>query len=206
MNLTTRCWISLLLLLGIISLPAQEKQDTAPWSDANYGSFNAAAFREYAPAKRLVEREKLDIELLAAAIFFACNEQRSKHRILPLLPSPSVRRAAQAHSRAMAIDGFFAHDHPKDPARRTPWQRLDAEGVRGGYRSENIAKTSVGKITYLQAADMIVAMWMKSPGHRRNLLDRRVRYLGCGVHACRCPEFHLLATQNFASQVPAGRP
>ena len=40
---------------------------------------------------------------------------------------------------------------------------------------------------------------MKSPGHRRNLLDPRVRFLGCGVHACRCPQFHLLATQNFAS-------
>ncbi len=197
----------LLLLVASIPLPAQEKAAApARWTDARYGNFNAAAFREYAPAGRIVEPGSLDLELLAAAVFYASNEQRAKHRVPPLHSSPALRRAAQGHSEDMASGGFFAHDNPKNPARRTPWQRMAEEGVPGGFRAENIAMTSAGKMTYLQAADTIIAMWMKSPGHRRNLLNPRMRYLGCGVAAGRGKRFELLATQNFASEVPAARP
>jgi uncharacterized protein YkwD len=57
-------------------------------------------------------------------------------------------------------------------------------------------------LTYLDCADAIVKQWMNSPGHRANILNSRLSYLGCGAHACRCPKFHLHATQNFASILP----
>lgn len=175
-------------------------ENPAVWTAADYALHSPETFRQHAPVKEVIRRETINHGLLAAAVFFATNEQRASRKLPPLLHSPALHRAAQTHTHDMAIAGFFAHDNPRDPARRTPWQRMAAEGVDGGFRSENIAKTYVNKLTYLSAADAIVAMWMKSPGHRRNLLDPRVRFLGCGVHACRCPQFHLLATQNFASE------
>lgn len=160
------------------------------------------SFRNQAPGQKALDRANLDHGLLSAAIFHATNQQRARHKLPLLAHSEAVRRAAQGHSRSMALGGFFSHQNPKDPARKTPWQRLDLEGVRGGFRSENIAKTPVQGLTYLSAADAIVAQWMKSPGHRRNILDRNMRFLGCGVHAAASPHFYVLATQNFSSVAP----
>ena len=72
----------------------------------------------------------------------------------------------------------------------------------GGSRAENIAMRTASGMTYLACADQIVKQWMKSPGHRANILNRKLTFLGCGAHACRCPKFHLHATQNFASSAP----
>ena len=78
-----------------------------------------------------------------------------------------------------------------------------AKGVAGGYRAENIARnTTATGSTYLSSAEALVKQWMNSPGHRANILNPRLTRLGCGAHACRCPKFHLLATQNFASAAP----
>ena len=53
----------------------------------------------------------------------------------------------------------------------------DSPGV-----TENIAKYSLKKEeTYWSAAKRIVNGWMNSTGHRKNILDYRFRYLGCGV-------------------------
>ncbi len=197
-------------LCVLLSVPIYSEEKSPPdptgaaaplWTDADYSRFTPETFRAHAPARKIVERGSFDHALLSAAIFFASNEQRIRRGIPPLRHSPALHRAARIHSHDMVAGGFFAHDNPKNPARRTPWQRMAAEGVPGGFRSENIAKTSAGKLTYLAAADAIVAMWMKSPGHRRNLLDRRVLHLGCGVHICGCPRPHLFATQNFASEL-----
>ena len=105
----------------------------------------------------------------------------------------------------MAVLGFFSHDNPKDATKRTPWLRMEAKGVFGGERAENIAMRTANGLTYLAYADAIVKMWMESPGHRASILNRRLTFLGCGAHACACPKFHLHATQNFGSVVPLTR-
>lgn len=97
----------------------------------------------------------------------------------------------------MGKKDFFSHNDPNDRAKRTPWQRMAAVGIPGGYRSENIACGGGVNLTYLEAADMFLNMWMKSPGHRKNLLDRNVRFLGCAAAFSRTHQ--LLATQDFAS-------
>ena len=130
------------------------------WTASDYALHTPQSIRQHAPAKQVIRREKIDYGLLSAAIFYAANEQRIRHKVPPLAHSEALRRAAQTHTHDMAVGGFFSHDNPRDPTRRTPWQRMAAEGVDGGYCSENIAKTCVNKLTYLSAADAIVAMWM----------------------------------------------
>lgn len=109
---------------------------------------------------------------------------------------------AYEHSRDMALENFFSHENPNDPTKRTAWQRMEAKGLKSGERAENIAMRTSNGLTYLAFADEMVKLWMKSPGHRANILNRNLAFLGCGVHVCTCIKFHIYATQNFASVVP----
>ncbi len=196
--------LSSLLLLVIPALvlgsgqAAEKAATTKPTHDLY--RLTPESFHNHPSAQKPLDRAKLDHGLLSAAIFHATNQQRARHKLPPLAHSEAVHRAAQEHSRAMATGGFFSHKNPKDPARKTMKQRLELEGITKGFRSENIAKTPVQGLTYLAAAEAIVAQWMNSRGHRGAILDRNMRYLGCGVHADPAsPHFYILATQNFTS-------
>jgi uncharacterized protein YkwD len=196
----SRAWRLLVLLAPLAMACAPMRATPGPAAAAARG--DSAALRQRVPARQLIRPGAFDAELLADAVHAATNEQRLRRKLPPLARSAALRRAARAHSREMATRGFFAHENPHDRARRTPWQRMAAEGVAGGHRSENIAHAGVDGRTYLAAADTLVAMWMKSPGHRRNLLSPRMRFLGCGIHAARGPRLQVFATQNFASEAP----
>ncbi|MFM7180707.1 MAG: CAP domain-containing protein [Verrucomicrobiales bacterium] len=196
-----------LLLLAIPAVdichgvPTTERPAAAPKSDPF--RIPAEPFAKHPPAQRLLDRAKLDHRLLSAAIFHATNRQRTAHKFPPLVHSEALSRAAQGHSNAMAAGGFFAHDNPKDRDRKTMKQRLELEGIKEGFRSENIAKTPVQGLTYLSAADAMVAQWMKSRRHRNAILDRKMLYLGCGGQVDPLsPHFYILGTQNFASSLP----
>lgn len=193
--------ISLLLILTL-SLSAEDTPKSAPWTTADYAAFTSETFRLHPPASQVMDRATLDTGLLSAAIFFATNEQRAKHKLPLFQTSLALRACAFEHSRDMALENFFSHENPNDPAKHTPWQRMEAKGLKSGERAENIAMRTVNGLTYMAFADEMVKMWMNSRGHRANILNPRLLFLGCGVHACNCPKFHLYGTQNFASVAP----
>lgn len=171
---------------------------TAPeWSAADYARFTHESFRQHGSAQRVLERGSIDYALLNAALFYATNAERVKHKLPPFQFSAALTASAFEHSRDMALQDFFSHENPKDAAKRTPWQRMAAHGVAGGTRAENIAMRTVSNLTYLTYVDMTLKQWMDSSGHRKNILNPKLTAMGCGAHACRCPKFHLYATQNF---------
>ncbi len=198
--------ITLLLLVFRLSLSAQETAKPAAeserWITANYELFTPATFRFYPPALQVMDQDHLDVGLLGAAIFFATNAEREKHKLPLFRTSRALMACAYEHSREMALERFFSHENPHDPAKRTPWQRMEAKGLKSGERAENIAMRTTNGLTYVAFADEMVKLWMNSPSHRATILNRNLLFLGCGVHACTCPKFHLYATQNFASVVP----
>lgn len=198
--------ISLLLLLTL-PLGAEDTVQPAPWTFADYEQFTPATFRLHPTLMSVMDRAKMDrakmdVGLLNAAIFFATNVEREKHKLPMFQTSRALTACAYEHSRDMALENFFSHENPNDPAKHTAWQRMEAKGLKSGERAENIAMRTTNGLTYLAFADEIVKLWMNSPGHRANILNRNLLFLGCGVHACTCPKFHLYATQNFASVVP----
>ncbi|MCX6848900.1 MAG: CAP domain-containing protein [Verrucomicrobia bacterium] len=201
--------ISLLLLftltLGAEDMvqPATESAPkTVPWMMADYVRFTPATFRLHPPVLQVMDRAKLDIGLLNAAIFFATNAEREKHNLPMFETSRALTACAYEHSREMAMENFFSHQNPHDPTKSTPWQRMEAKGLKSGERAENIAMRTTNGLTYLAFADEMVKLWMNSPSHRATILNRNLLFLGCGVHACTCQKFHVYATQNFASVVP----
>jgi uncharacterized protein YkwD len=79
----------------------------------------------------------------------------------------------------MAVYDYFEH---VSPSGLTPLARMRAVGYISsshvGYEvGENIAWATLA----LATPRAIVAAWMRSPGHRANILDRRYRETGVGV-------------------------
>ena len=102
------------------------------------------------------------------AIVRAMNAVRARNGVAPLRMGRALTRAARAHSADMARRGYFDHG--------AFVQRLRSFGVRAPYIGENLA---YGTQTLTAAA--IVQMWIASPPHRENLLDRGFRLIGVGV-------------------------
>jgi uncharacterized protein YkwD len=102
------------------------------------------------------------------AIVRAMNAVRVANGVPALRVGPRLTRAARWHSTDMARRGYFDHG---------PFvQRLRRFGVRAPYVGENLASGSQPL-----GASEIVQMWIASPGHRQNLLDRGFRRVGVGV-------------------------
>ncbi|GAA1150277.1 hypothetical protein GCM10009630_55750 [Kribbella jejuensis] len=70
----------------------------------------------------------------------------------------------------MVDQHYFAHDSLDG---RSPFDRMKAAGFAGGSMGENIA------VGYSSPA-AVVAGWMKSPGHRANILNCGYTMIGIG--------------------------
>jgi uncharacterized protein YkwD len=102
------------------------------------------------------------------AVVRVINTFRRANGLPALRIGPALTRAARSHSVDMVRRGYFDHG---------PFvQRLRRFGVRAPYVGENLASgtTPLG-------AGAIVQMWIASPPHRQNLLDRSFRRIGVGV-------------------------
>ena len=99
------------------------------------------------------------------------NAQRARVGCRALVVDARLARAAQAHSADMAKRRYFSHTSLDG---RTFVQRIRAQGYRGTRLGENIAAG-------YRTPSAVMTAWMKSPGHRANILQRRFREVGIGV-------------------------
>jgi uncharacterized protein YkwD len=101
------------------------------------------------------------------AVVRVINTFRRANGAPALRVGPALTRAARSHSVDMVRRGYFDHG---------PFvQRLRRFGVRAPYVGENLASG-----TKPLSAGAIVQMWIASPPHRQNLLDRAFRRIGVG--------------------------
>lgn len=116
------------------------------------------------------------------------NQHRARAGCHPLRIDLRLVRAARGHSQDMAARGYFAHDSRTGV---TPWQRIMAKGYPRVSMAENIA---AGQRTPAE----VVGAWMRSPGHRRNILNCSMRAVGVGL-AYGGP-YRVYWTQDFGSR------
>ena len=98
------------------------------------------------------------------------NKQRVNAGCKALPVNAQLLWAARGHSKFMATTGTFSHTGARNSSFIT---RAQAAGYTAP-RSENIAWG------YRSAAEVVNA-WMKSPGHRKNLLDCGAKTIAVGV-------------------------
>ncbi|UBI36569.1 MULTISPECIES: CAP domain-containing protein [Streptomyces] len=106
----------------------------------------------------------------ARTVVALVNAERAKAGCRPLRAEARLTSLAQSMSEDMARRGFFDHT---DPDGRSPWDRAARHGVRN-LGGENIARGHAD-------AHAVVDAWMRSAGHRQNILNCDYRTLGVGV-------------------------
>ena len=112
------------------------------------------------------------------AVLCVLNQERTARGLGRLRHDRRLGKAALRHSREMVSGHYFAHDSRSgasfaDRIQRTGWTR----GRRCWAVGENLA-WGAGPLATPRA---IAAAWMRSPGHRRNILDGRFHQIGIGV-------------------------
>ena len=106
------------------------------------------------------------------------NRQRRRHHLRGLRAQRSLTAVAGRYAHAMVDGRFFSH---VSPGGSTMLQRIRSthylHGARGWALGENLAWGAGRAATPGQ----IVRAWMRSPGHRANILNRSFREIGIGV-------------------------
>jgi uncharacterized protein YkwD len=136
------------------------------------------------------------LDAMRAAVVCLINQQRNAHGLPSLKVSPRLNRSAQSWNQAMVADGNFTHGNNFAG-------RISAVGYDWQIAGENIA-------TGFTTPESVVAAWMASPDHCRNILDPSFRDVGTGVTAAAVgswasqpstwtQDFGLLMSQNAPS-------
>lgn len=170
--------------------------------------------------------EKPDQALFSRAVLLAGNAARCGEGLADLRHDTRLRKAAFVHSRNMARTRVFDHRSRVNGA-RTLQDRAKLAGVRGRRIAENLAliprfrfgdrqpfvvedralcrflapKTGkrITPHSYASLAEKVVEAWLASPGHRRNLLSKRLGRVGAALVLAEddtCGQFYV--TQVFA--------
>lgn len=98
------------------------------------------------------------------------NAERTRRGLPALEPDARLQEAAQRHAADMARGDFMAHEG-SDRA------LVGDRAERAGYRWTTVAENVAAGYPDPAAA---VAGWMRSAGHRTNILDPGARHLGVG--------------------------
>jgi uncharacterized protein YkwD len=134
------------------------------------------------------------VETLEEITFRFTNEERRKKNLPLLRPSLALKFVARQHCTNMCRTATFQHESLVFPKGWKQFEsRLRLVGLSSG--GENIGYLTIGSSPQAWARRMVEG-WMKSPSHRRNILDPRFRYMDVGVRACKNNIGY--ATQLFA--------
>jgi uncharacterized protein YkwD len=117
-------------------------------------------------------------------ILIYINKSRSKRKLSKLKSNFGLKRVARNHSGKMSKKGKIWHGNGVKIAK----DNISYHGLLGfiaslfasSYSGENVAMTSQ-RGSSKTIANSFHKMWMKSPGHRRNILDPNFKLIGIGI-------------------------
>lgn len=157
---------------------------------------------------------RINVSALEKQIHTLINKERRKQGLSFLEWDDSLASIARKHSKDMAQRNYFAHDSPEGRDFSFRYQQGGyACNVRVGrtiYQgAENLAQNNLydsittvnGKPTHIdwnsqeKLAETTVQGWMKSPGHRKNILTPHFKSEGIGIVIA--PDDKVYVTQNF---------
>lgn len=141
------------------------------------------------------DRPHYDLPDLERRVLAELNRVRRAHGRAPLGPDTALAAIARAHSADMRDRGFVAHRNPDghdggDRARRAGYGfRAFGENLFRGRLYDTVNHIRRGDHTttrYLwhtpdELAELVVSMWMESPGHRANMLSSAFDFGGVGI-------------------------
>ena len=185
----------------------------APRTDAD-GSLARSSYDAGAVWQRFSQRDRVAFgpkqadgaatqqKALETALVRGINAVRKEHGLRQLAFSARLSAAAAQHTREMGAKGYFEHESYDSTEF---WKRIER-----WYPSKARRSWSVGENLLYSSPDVTadegVELWMNSPGHRANILNRSWREIGMSaVHFESAPgEFEgspvTLVTADFGTR------
>lgn len=136
---------------------------------------NVAALPKGPPAVTTLTKVVLDMASLSSSkeALRLTNKERRKVGAPPLCENWRLRRAAQRHSNDQAWSGRMSH---RGSDQSSVGQRVSRQGYAYSAVGENVARGYSSVSSAMRA-------WMRSSGHRRNILNARFTNMGFGVRS-----------------------
>jgi len=222
--MATRAVLTALIigLVGIIVLPAAPlgvSMDSLPVVDnPTPEDWQSDTSSEVEVTETATPRETgVDTAEVAAAVHERINQVRTERGLDKLDYDRSLAEIARGHSQSMAENVYFSHTGPQGRDFSDRYQtsgydcRVETSDRRYATGAENIAYTfAYGDVRQNNGdvvdyngdekaiADGIVEQWMRSEGHRENILKEHWKSEGIGVAVGeREGEKAVYVTQNF---------
>ena len=143
-------------------------------SQSRTGSGERSKRGEFTQIRILPDVDFKKIEFFERYCFDLVNRERKTNGLTELQFLDDLVPVARRYSRRMAEEGFFSHT---DPSGLTLRYRLTQARIESIGRAENLSRVS----GYLNPVPEVVQSWMKSPGHRTNILDGEYTHSAVGV-------------------------
>jgi uncharacterized protein YkwD len=135
----------------------------------------------------------LDQDAFEAEIVRLVNQERSKAGLAPLEVDQRLMKFARERSEDMVARNYLGHNDPQTgeslfapPLRAQGWSGHLAENATKLLRTTSMTRAN---------ANRAVANWIKSEGHRKNIMKDHVHYCGVGIAI---GSNYILVTQLFA--------
>ncbi len=161
----------LLVLIALIIAGSLALTSLTPSGALAQTSEPAALYKSYLPLIAGPARTQSPAEeTIANQVLDLVNVERAKVGCQPLTLDARLTAAAQSHSEDMAINDYFSHTSLDGT---TASQRVTRAGYAWTATGENIAAG------YASAAQVMQG-WMKSDGHRANILNCIYVHMGVG--------------------------
>ncbi len=158
-------------------------------------------------------KPRISIPELEKQIHMLINTERKQHGLSPVSWDDRLAAIARRHSRDMAKRDYFSHYSPEGHDfsfryRQAGYQCGIFVGTTIYAGAENLMQNNLydsvmtvnGKAYYnwnsqRKISETTVKGWMKSPGHRKNILTPYWRNEGIGVNIA--PDGKVYVTENF---------
>lgn len=98
------------------------------------------------------------------------NTERAKSNLSPLIADPELMKVARIKANDMTKNNYFSH---YSPTYGSPFDMMRQFGITFKAAAENIAGNST--------VEGAVSSWMKSEGHRNNIMNSNYNYTGIGI-------------------------
>lgn len=109
--------------------------------------------------------------IVSSKMIALANESRVNIGLEPLTENPALAKYAAIKGQDMINRNYFAHDTPDG---KRPWEWIDRSEYDYIYAGENLAMDFV-------TAEVVHQAFMKSPSHRRNILNDKYKEIGVAV-------------------------
>lgn len=122
------------------------------------------------PGQKVTIPQINEVKSIEQQVIDLTNRERAKNGLSPLKADWQLSRVARYKSVDMRDKRYFSHT---SPTYGSPFTMMKNFNISYRAAAENIA---AGQTTPSE----VVQEWMKSPGHRKNILDARMTHIGVG--------------------------